>query len=64
MHMLELVSELNFSYRFSYTECSGRRWKVFQGGNGLNSDFPMSNSSKRIGHVHSHKYRVNPHPHG
>lgn len=57
--MLELVRELNFPYRFSYTECSGRHWKVFLGGNGLNSDFRMSKNSKRIGHVH--KYMVNPH---
>lgn len=54
MYTLELVRELNFPYRFSHTECSGRHWKVFQGGNGRNSDFPMFNSSKRIGHVHSH----------
>lgn len=63
MHMFELLRELNFPYRFSDTECSGRHWKLFQGGNGLNSDFPMSNSSKRIGHVQSHKSMVNPHTH-
>lgn len=63
MHMLELVRELNFPHRFSYTECSGRNWKVFQGENGLNSDFPLSKTSKRIGHVRSHMLMVNPHTH-